>query len=506
MPNESDYHIIFRDGLSQSGRMLPELSPAHFAVEERSTADLIRFAQAFAKELQFFDLDGKITGDWSSFLSAEEIGISVEEMVQFMEDPTLFDDQPRKKEWLSRPHFGLFLLFLDMLKAPREELQRLTQRHLSYYFKSVLGFKPKPAIPDRVHVLFELAKDRIKHPLAKGTLLHAGKDEEGNALQYQLTEDLLITNAKVAELCRVYEDSSGIMLAERRPAVFDGKDKFQAFGTDLSASNKSNWAPFGFALSAPILELSEGKRTIYLTFAFTNEGAFNLNTEDGLKVLQATLIDLLQFAVHTTEGWTNLKASKGSMDIKERKVTLSLELSPGQPALAPNEQFGEGKYPVLKVTPNWQQIHLEGKYADLQKLKTLRHASIGLAVIVEGLKDLPIRNDEAILNNKGTFYPFGTWPRTGSAFSFTHKELITKPITGIDLQVTWKGKNGTFETRYSGYPEIEKTWETPESNKEECFKASLQAVNGNLTTQPTSLFHSEKGIRIRTLLHSISTL
>jgi hypothetical protein len=61
-----------RDGTSQAGRVLPELEPDYAQVDGRTTRDLLAFARAYARELNYFGTSDSDTaqGDWSGFIGS----------------------------------------------------------------------------------------------------------------------------------------------------------------------------------------------------------------------------------------------------------------------------------------------------------------------------------------------------------------------------------------------------------------------------------------------------
>ena len=63
-----------RDGTSQSQRTLKTLLPGYVAVDERKIDDLKSFAQAFASEIAYYNLDNELESDpgqqdWSAFFA-----------------------------------------------------------------------------------------------------------------------------------------------------------------------------------------------------------------------------------------------------------------------------------------------------------------------------------------------------------------------------------------------------------------------------------------------------
>ncbi len=201
-----------RDGTSQTGRRLPALDPDYVAIDERSTADLLAFVQAFAEQIRFFmassagDDELRDAGSWSAFAKREAGGnhaaISIADMVAYIADPTRFEGEQAR--WLGRPHFALLLTFLELLGHARAQLNGLTARHLDYYYREVLRMLPLPALADRAAVVLQLASrvDHVRVPA--GTALRAGRDSAGVERIYRTERDIDVNRAQVAALRSVY--------------------------------------------------------------------------------------------------------------------------------------------------------------------------------------------------------------------------------------------------------------------------------------------------------------
>jgi hypothetical protein len=63
-----------------------------------------------------------------------------------------------------QPHVALFLAFLRLLNQGRQAMNALTGSHLDFYYREVLRLAPRGPVADRVHVIFELAKNRASMP------------------------------------------------------------------------------------------------------------------------------------------------------------------------------------------------------------------------------------------------------------------------------------------------------------------------------------------------------
>ena len=192
--------LFYRDGTSQLQRTQAALQEDYVRIEERTIEDWLKFAQKYAEELNYYDADNQLNGNWQAFLNGS---VTVEDMLHYLQNPALFKDDPNKEEWLSRPHFVLFLTFLQLLEQHlKPSLNHILPRHLEYYYKQVLKFKNKAAQPDKVHVIFDLANNYAndRFLLPEKTALFAGKDSTGKDLVYRTPEKMMVSRAKVAQV------------------------------------------------------------------------------------------------------------------------------------------------------------------------------------------------------------------------------------------------------------------------------------------------------------------
>ncbi len=98
------------------------------------------------------------------------------------------------------PHYGLWLAFLRLFRHAQQSLNGFTQRHLDFYFREVLQLRSRPAVPDRVHLLFELAKSVETHRIPAGTSFRAGTDALGKPVRYELEQELIVNRGRIAAL------------------------------------------------------------------------------------------------------------------------------------------------------------------------------------------------------------------------------------------------------------------------------------------------------------------
>ena len=216
----------FQDGTSQRSRALRSLDPDYVTADEQTLADWIRFVQALAKELKFYNLLDEHEGDWTPFFEgdAEAIVAAMEVLATVnleTDNPQAIALDSELQATLSKSQLALFLAFLKLLQYPQQQFQALTQRCLDFYYRQVLRLAEQGSTSDRVHAIFSLASNIAETVLPQGTLLSAGNDSQGSPLQYALESNLYLTQAGVASVKtlsveKVYIDLETIHQADNR--------------------------------------------------------------------------------------------------------------------------------------------------------------------------------------------------------------------------------------------------------------------------------------------------
>ena len=204
----------FRDGTSRKDRESVELDVNYISIEERTVRDLLKFVLRFAERLKFYDHADQLDGNWKLFFGGDpvpgqtraESGLTdaeqeyLNDMAEYLQNPGKYADDPQKLDLFSAPHRALLLTCIKLLEYAKQQFADLTGRHLDHYYRSVLQFKEKQAVPDRVNLIFKLAESETEYLLVRHTLLDGGQDSSGNPLRYTLDDDILLNHAQVARV------------------------------------------------------------------------------------------------------------------------------------------------------------------------------------------------------------------------------------------------------------------------------------------------------------------
>jgi Baseplate J-like protein len=213
-----------RDGTSQRGRLRPELDPGYVRLDERSPADMIAFAQAYAAQLLWYHPAGdgvEADGSWELMFDGlasdpAQGNISHSEAAAFAADPGRFHDEGFAA--LRRPHMMLLLACVRLLRHGQDAINAVADRHYEHQLRKVLKLDPAPARPDRAFVLFELAPGVAAAAAPAGLRLLAGRDSRRRDRIYRLDEMLVVNRARVAALATSMVDREVVGLAEARHA------------------------------------------------------------------------------------------------------------------------------------------------------------------------------------------------------------------------------------------------------------------------------------------------
>jgi hypothetical protein len=196
-----------RDGTSQRSRRMAALDPGHAPIDERTTADLLGFVQAYAAQLRFLEGDDetggvRTTGTWVDFVRRPDISIA--DIAAYVADPARFAGE--RARWLGRPHFTLLLTFIELLAHARDHLNGFTRRHLDHYYRDVLQIRAEPPTPDRATVVFGLRPSVTEVRLPTGTELQAGRDAGGIPRIYRTEREIIVNRGAVAQVRSVFVD------------------------------------------------------------------------------------------------------------------------------------------------------------------------------------------------------------------------------------------------------------------------------------------------------------
>jgi hypothetical protein len=377
------------------------------------------------------------------------------------------------------PHYALFLTFLKLFKNSQSNINSLTWRHLDYYYKEILGLKPKDAIPNTVHLIAELAKQQEGVALKAGTLFKAGKDSSGKEVLYALDAETTFNKASVALFRAMYkgaadgdddiEDGVGNITANNKGRVFAAPviNSGDSVGGKLTSEN-GEWHPMfnkiygeegevtavnmqpaeiGFAVASHYLFLAEGKRTIQLRF-----------DASGTSITKEQLVCY----VTTEKEWYSVSPTEIKSVTFEGSAENCLEIVINIPEIAPaitaySTKVHGGSYnvdvPVLKCVLKNEDGTDAYAYETVKNItisKTEIKVTAGdltSATNANGLKQLTMSNLNGPIDASKPFMPFGAAPEIGTSLLIGNKEMFSKKNASFVLNTEWGNWTSTSGTK-----------------------------------------------------------
>jgi hypothetical protein len=376
-----------------------------------------------------------------------------------------------------KAHTGLFLSFIELFGEAQNHINKITKRHVDFYYEEVLQLARNKAVADKVHVIFELAKIVTgTFQVDKLSLLKAGKDNSGNPVFFSTDESIVVSHAVATVFSSVfidvYDDGTNettALYASPKANSSDGnggeldKDipQWKAFGE--SQRNKTTRtmpdAVTGFAIGSPQLVLNEGIRIITVTFTFDTPLDHSVPAKAKFENES-----YYTFGLTGPKGWLTLDPSKDvtvttkqaavSLAANGLSLTCTLALDETAPALAAySSKIHHGTlsttWPALMVILN--NVNGDNLFSLLSG-KTI--TSVKIKVDVDKVKQLIVQNDQAKFDPSKPFAPFGIQPSEGSSFYIGSEEIFYKKLSSFDLNIQWhEVPNINLATHYAIYAE-----------------------------------------------------
>ncbi len=415
---------------------------------------------------------------------------------------TFFEESIKRND--VSPHIGLLLTFLDLFKYQQNDLNKLTESHLDFYFNSILGFKPLPALPDTTHVQLINGKGSQSFVLPGDTSFSAGNDSKGNPIVFSTKKKLSINKSELISYLTLslnFDNKPRGLLALGTPPSITFGGLYTGTVKKFSTLSSLSWPFFGaansinpdyivkeekealgFAISCPELILNSGEREIIFTF-FNEEFLKLKNPKDQIIDLEGLKTILFNFQLTIATGWQNFEGQ--CVSIKDDVVKFKLKLLTSDPAIVPySEKIHKAglnvkeDWPVCKIT-----LAKGTSISNFEKITDFSFENISINSSVKGAQDLVLQNDRGKLSPKATFYPFGNTPFPEANLFVGGQELFVKPLSSLSLNILWNHLPDNFEAYYEGYPSI---------YNNECFKANLSFFNSKSQTWETLNIADEK--------------
>jgi hypothetical protein len=465
--------VLTSNGSDQKQRYLNALQPENIRLNDFELTDWVLFAHNFSEYVNYFETSNSQTpsGNWKPFFdffkwNGEKPSIENQLKLDRVKKELADLIEENKKGYAITPHLTLFLTFLMLLENSKKRYNNLTKRHLDLYYSQILHIDKLPATPDKVYLIFELAKNALQEKIETKTGFDGGKDALGKTRTYYSNNELIANKTVVSSLKNIYND-----IDEKKITASPVANSYDGLGAAFPDKNNTQWWPFGyidktgvlpklpnpalgFAVASPILLLSEGKRSIQMSFTFQN----NITA-----ITSAIIKECLSLQLTTAKKWLEVAEIASSLPIKSgstyttsvsgktMKIAFLLDENAdaitGYDAKIYGEEFATN-LPVAKFNLDITKVNGYDLYKLLAENKL---ENIIINIDVQNIKNAVLENDFGSINAAKPFFPFSPQPVDNSNFLVKYSEAFTKKWENISIDVLWKNTPVDFVEHYKAY-------------------------------------------------------
>lgn len=407
-------HLNEHKGTYRTERFPKALHPDYFKLDERSDKELIAQTAKLASYIAYYNEQNQLDGNWEAFF---------EDVYDYAHNQVNFQQMEEwEKTQQTPPHLALFLAFVQVFHIAQDELNRLSQRHLEYYYNNILKFEREKAVEDKVALFFELDKKATMARVPKGTLFDGGNDNNGKKRLYASDYDVVVNKAEIRQVKTLTADTDT-----------DERSVRLSLQEDLLTGTACNPAEIGIALSSPMFYLADGDRTVMLYL------------KEKYKAFVSGISNNVSVYYTGKNGWEEIHGLSAS--VHDGKNCLELSVNKSMPSFVRYDETRHGlqisaKDPVLRFV--FHRVFVPEGYANAEEFLATFTADIleKIEVNVEGSKDLLLYNDYGKLNGNMTFMPFGPNPIPGVNHFYLGNNKIFNRYFNPDffsVNVDWKG-------------------------------------------------------------------
>ncbi|MFV3126186.1 hypothetical protein [Niveispirillum sp. KHB5.9] len=369
------------------------------------------------------------------------------------------------------PQAALWTAFARTFRHAQDTLNTFPARLVDFYHDEVLHQLTRQGAAGEAIICFTPRQGIVRTSVPAGTLIGAGKDDDGLAVEFSTRQSLDVLAAQLTGIRTLLRAASPAALLDAGTVTCGEATLDQGalaapiplFGTARSGTNgglTSRPASLGFCLAGPVLLLRGGSRTTTVTLAFV--------PPDDPSVTAADIADTIRrsFAFFRTvaTGWLAVTPPDLAVDAADTaSVTITLHLDADatplvaiDPSQADDATMPEGLAGLagtLGGQPAVAARLLPGQAAS-PLLSSLLLTGLSVAVEVCGLQDFSLSTSIGPVSGDGSFPVFGAPPVLGSWLGLSDSEIFGKRLTSLSLSLPWYALPQTstgFKGWYQGY-------------------------------------------------------
>ena len=362
------------------------------------------------------------------------------------------------------PDTALLIAFIRLLEVHQKQLNKLSRKHLDFYYKDILKQSINSSSADEVYLCLALSENNSTFTLPERTLFDAGVDNNGQPIVFTSGAEQELNQAKITQINNLtYRKSVAL-----EPVAVSGEKSLsesalylnQQAGVDqikLDQQGKMlTWPLFGqvsehevrqgFVFASPLLFLQGGVRVITVSFTFQTFDTFE-------QPQSISLFEQAQIYLTVTDAWLDISdkckivpENQPTEENSRYKITVQITLTEADPAIIP---WSENSESIKTPQPIFKVLFYDS--VDLKNPPQLLNVSINTDVTFN--QGFELANNNGLLPNDLSFLPFGPVVKCFDSFYLANNEVFAKPLTSLELSLNWLNLPASFADYYKEYNE-----------------------------------------------------
>jgi hypothetical protein len=519
---------ILRDGTSQKNRNESGLQLEKVLVDGRDMEYFLNFVAKFSEKIRFYDRSNAPAGTWDAFFPPQAV------INDFISKLPSTDGLPPQLGLFVAFTQMMGILKGDINQLSKRHLQFYFEKVLRFRRQKAVAeeaniiFEPSPTIPKPI--VLPAGLELLAGKDANGNPIIFATDKELTVSKAAINKVSSVF-VDASEQSRIYaapkaDSADGIAEALSKDAPywnpFGESQVGKAADERTMIDGKS-----GFAIASSMLLLKEGVRKITITLTCINLRFVGFHFDalrtagipdavvDQMQSVKGILYDsqeLMQNDIITAIGNTNfttysslildlianpfklvkdedledafLAEATGEKDwfsitnnIISKQIgtdlRFQLKLEITDPAIVDynplvHKQPIATNLPIIQLNLN----HASDNYL-YDQLRGIKINNVKIELDVDGMTSLVLQNENGPLNAAQAFFPFGAIPAEDSPFYFGSREVFSKKLDSLEMELSWanlpKDAEG-FSSYYNEYP-------TPPTRNNDAFSATFAVLD-----------------------------
>lgn len=375
------------------------------------------------------------------------------------------------------PHIGLMYGFFQAFELVKKKLNQLPQRHLDFYYQTILQQKKKKAISDFTYIFIQLKESIYQYELPNNIIFKAGTNANGTPIEFKNYHAVALSGARIKHLSTLLIYASpqnhplktvkgvsdiyyeNIQLKKRNH--FNNSKPWKLFGKPT----EKNSTDIGWAIASPLFFTKSGQRNYNIGFKFT------ASSSDKARKILKKMADKSSYSIEQLyhyffyknfeiritglSGWKSVSHEFEINDFLNEKsniIQLRFGLSakdgpwiPFNPKIHPS-QYNEN-HPLIEIVPKNNT-----SYYPYSILKQLVWTTCYVDVEVKNSTSIQLYNKHGLIDQGAPFPLFGVNPSKNDEFYIGNIEWSDKNLTNLDIDIVWDQlPYPNFETYYQEY-------------------------------------------------------